>query len=89
MKKLTLVIIALFYSGITIFASGLPVNKAVSDTIKTTSKKVEVQYTCGMHPDMISNKPGRCPKCGMGLIQKDTSKKDTIKRKPASEKMKM
>jgi hypothetical protein len=81
MKKLTLVIIALFYSGSTVFATGLPVNKAVSDTTKTKSKKVEVQYTCGMHPDVTSNKPGRCPKCGMGLIQKDTSKKDTVKMK--------
>jgi hypothetical protein len=84
MKKLTLVAIALFYSGITVFASGLPVDKAMSDTTKTKSKKVEVQYTCGMHPDVISNKPGRCPKCGMELVKKDTTKK-----KPALEKMKM
>lgn len=84
-----MLIIALFCSGITVFASSLPIDKAVSDTTKAKSKKVEVQYTCGMHPDVISNKPGRCPKCGMGLIEKDTSKKDTIKRKPASEKMKM
>jgi len=79
MKKLTLVAIALFYSGITVFASRLPVGKAVSDTTKTKSKKVEFQYTCGMHPDVISNKPGRCPKCGMELVQKDTSKKETSK----------
>lgn len=81
MKRVTLVAIGLFYSGIIVFASNLPVNKAVSDTTKTKSKKVEVQYTCGMHPDVTSNKPGRCPKCGMGLIQKDTSKKDTVKMK--------
>jgi predicted Zn-ribbon and HTH transcriptional regulator len=74
MKRVTLVAIGLFYSGIIVFASNLPVNKAVSDTTKTKSKKVEVQYTCGMHPDVTSNKPGRCPKCGMGLIQKDTVK---------------
>jgi hypothetical protein len=83
MKKLTLVAIALFCSDITIFAASLPVGKAVSDTTKTKSKKVELQYTCGMHPDVISNKPGRCPKCGMELVKKDTTKK-----KP-SEKMKM
>lgn len=89
MRKLILIIIALFCYSVTVFASGLPVDKMVSDTTKTKSKKVEIQYTCGMHPDVISNKPGRCPKCGMGLIQKDTSKKDTIKRNPTSKKMKM
>jgi membrane fusion protein, copper/silver efflux system len=25
-------------------------------------------YTCPMHPDVISNKPGKCPKCGMDLV---------------------
>ena len=81
MKKVILVTIAVFCYGINVFASGLPADKAVSDTTKTKSKKVEVQYTCGMHPDVISNKPGRCPKCGMELVQKDITKKDTTKKK--------
>ncbi|HET6654982.1 MAG TPA: copper-translocating P-type ATPase [Gammaproteobacteria bacterium] len=25
------------------------------------------QYTCPMHPEVIRNKPGACPKCGMAL----------------------
>lgn len=25
-------------------------------------------YTCPMHPEVISDKPGRCPKCGMDLV---------------------
>jgi hypothetical protein len=27
-------------------------------------------YTCSMHPEVISDKPGKCPKCGMALIEK-------------------
>jgi len=27
-------------------------------------------YTCEMHPEVISDKPGKCPKCGMTLIEK-------------------
>ena len=27
-------------------------------------------YTCTMHPDVVSDKPGKCPKCGMDLVVK-------------------
>jgi hypothetical protein len=27
-------------------------------------------YTCKMHPEVISNAPGKCPKCGMKLVIK-------------------
>lgn len=33
-------------------------------------------YTCPMHPDIISDKPGKCPKCGMDLVQKNSSSSD-------------
>ena len=29
-----------------------------------------VTYTCSMHPEVTSDKPGKCPKCGMELIVK-------------------
>jgi len=28
-------------------------------------------YTCPMHPEVISDKPGDCPKCGMHLVKKE------------------
>jgi len=30
-------------------------------------KAAAVVYSCPMHPEVKSNKPGRCPKCGMNL----------------------
>lgn len=27
-------------------------------------------YTCTMHPEVITNAPGKCPKCGMDLVKK-------------------
>ncbi|MGE5672215.1 MAG: heavy metal-binding domain-containing protein [Fibrobacterota bacterium] len=27
-------------------------------------------YTCPMHPEVISDTPSKCPKCGMNLIKK-------------------
>lgn len=32
-----------------------------------TAAKEEPLYTCGMHPQVIQNKPGNCPICGMKL----------------------
>ena len=29
-----------------------------------------VQYTCSMHPEVVQDKPGDCPKCGMKLVEK-------------------
>jgi Cu(I)/Ag(I) efflux system membrane fusion protein len=29
-----------------------------------------VQYTCPMHPELVKDKPGDCPKCGMKLVEK-------------------
>ncbi len=39
---------------------------------KYTQKKADVKevYTCPMHPDVKSDKPGECPKCGMKLKKK-------------------
>ena len=31
----------------------------------------KVQYTCPMHPEVISDKPGSCPKCHMDLVKKN------------------
>jgi hypothetical protein len=33
-------------------------------------KKQGTQYTCTMHPEVISDKPVKCPKCGMELVSK-------------------
>ncbi len=57
---------------------------AVLDTTKSKKvKPAKVQYTCTMHPEVLMDKPGKCPKCGMILVKKVDAKK-----KPA-EKMKM
>ena len=29
-----------------------------------------VHYTCSMHPEVLQDKPGDCPKCGMKLVEK-------------------
>lgn len=78
MKKVTLVAVAILFSAASVFAAHS--TTAVSDTTKTKKvkpvvKPEKVQYTCGMHPDVLSDKPGKCPKCGMELVKKEPAKK--------------
>jgi hypothetical protein len=35
-------------------------------------KSIVATYACPMHPDVKSDKDGKCPKCGMNLVQKKT-----------------
>ncbi len=35
-----------------------------------TKEVASVQYTCPMHSEVISDKPGDCPRCGMALVEK-------------------
>lgn len=46
-------------------------------TEQTTSGKAV--YTCEMHPEVTSDKPGKCPKCDMDLIKSEVKKNDTAK----------
>lgn len=36
-------------------------------------------YTCPMHPEVQSNEPGQCPKCGMRLVKKEEEKDNDLK----------
>ncbi|ESU24535.1 putative Co/Zn/Cd efflux system membrane fusion protein [Flavobacterium enshiense DK69] len=36
-------------------------------------EKQAVVYTCSMHPEIIRDKPGNCPICGMTLVKKMTN----------------
>ncbi|MBX3720772.1 MAG: hypothetical protein KF713_02960 [Turneriella sp.] len=45
-----------------------------SEAKPSTKTAVDLPYVCPMHEDVQSDKPGKCPKCGMKLQNRD--KKD-------------
>ena len=36
----------------------------------TAEPSATQQYTCTMHPEVVTSAPGDCPKCGMKLVPK-------------------
>lgn len=75
MKKIVLIII-LFSIGFFANAQG---KKQAQQTF----------YTCVMHPEIHSPKPGKCPKCGMALVKEKAKpiKKAVVKKPVATKKV--
>jgi hypothetical protein len=63
MKKAIVLATTLLFSSVAIFAQDGKPKKA------DTAMMLKV-YTCTMHPEVVSDKPGKCPKCGMTLVEK-------------------
>lgn len=42
--------------------------------ISKQEEQIKISYYCPMHPEVVSNKPGKCPKCGMNLEKKTSVK---------------
>ncbi len=54
-------------------------------------KQPAITYTCPMHPEIHSSKPGNCPKCGMKLVKekpKATPKKSAPMKMPMNDTVK-
>lgn len=62
MKHVILICAILFASATTSFA------QVKMDTTQKEMKMSAKKYTCTMHPEVVKNKPGKCPKCGMKLV---------------------
>ena len=45
----------------------LDVNRSEQIGGATKASGNGTKYTCPMHPEVVSDKPGNCPKCGMTL----------------------
>ena len=53
------------------------VTSAKADSTKLVN--ASVKYTCTMHPEVISDTPGACPKCGMTMVIKEMNSKENMR----------
>lgn len=67
MKRNLLVISFVLFSALFAGSCGQNPTKEKAGTKKEVT---QVQYTCPMHAEVISDKQGDCPKCGMALVEK-------------------
>lgn len=64
--------IILVFAGL-LFGAGACNNSAQKNAKETAKPKGK--YYCTMHPEVTSDKPGTCSKCGMELAERDTTEK--------------
>ena len=77
MKKL--IILVFVFTGATIsFAQS---SKPATHTGKSNTAAKYI-YSCPMHPEVMTDKPGKCPKCGMTLVKKKADKVYTCTMHP-------
>jgi|JI10StandDraft_1071094.scaffolds.fasta_scaffold71715_2 uncharacterized protein with PIN domain len=87
MKKLLVTALSMFLVMTLITACQPGKEKAEknepSESMDSTSNEqmAKVQYTCSMHPEVLQDEPGKCSKCGMELVKKET-KDDDMKDMP-------
>lgn len=55
---------------------------------KEQIKQQPAMYTCSMHPEVVQDQPGNCPKCGMKLVEKKDVPEENIHQAPDSTCMK-
>ena len=67
MKTSKLIIAAFAVAAIAVLAIGATGCKKETST---QDGGQAVKYTCGMHPEVVQDKPGKCPKCSMALVEK-------------------
>jgi hypothetical protein len=95
MKSFIAIMTALFILSFSAAGQEMISNQHQMDSTKVEKHMMHKQhkdaakvdkYTCPMHPEVIANQPGKCPKCGMTLVKREDKKvNDDVKKTGAIE----
>jgi hypothetical protein len=82
-----------FLFPVILIAGLMLANFSVNQVYGQTSQKEQVKnktvmYTCTMHPEVVQDQPGNCPKCGIKLVEKRDMPEENIAQAPDSACMK-
>ena len=92
MKTFIAIITALIVLNFSALGQEMKSHKLPMDSTKVEKMKSHKQqqqknaakvaiYTCTMHPEVITHKPGKCPKCGMKLVKVEAKQvKENVKK---------
>ena len=70
MKKSLFLSLLLALAGCSSNEKATPTQGAAPTSTPAAAVARPVVYTCSMHPEVVADKPGKCPKCGMDLVVK-------------------
>jgi hypothetical protein len=81
MTKKILILSILVTIGAT---SAVIAQTAQSSAISQSATASKQKYTCPMHPEVVTDHPGECPKCGMKLVPVEEKKRSTLNAQPST-----
>jgi len=80
MKRLIFILVIILLAPAAVVFGQKKSSKGLDTIHKVTTVQLEKMqkkklmtkavYTCPMHPEVLQDKPGKCPKCGMNMIKK-------------------
>ncbi|UKJ06594.1 efflux RND transporter periplasmic adaptor subunit [Solitalea lacus] len=73
----TIIQYTILFAAFIVFISSCK-NNTTREHSEHQASKEEAIYTCSMHPEILRNEPGDCPVCGMQLIKKETTGRQTV-----------
>ena len=77
MKKMRIIMIPVMVLSVTLlfFSCG---KKGAHKHEHGAESAIEKYWTCPMHPQVHSEEPGKCPLCGMDLVQVEKMKEEKV-----------